>query len=309
MKSSRNFWFGLASGVALFFFFGFGPFSSSPKVVDTLDLHSPDDEEAVKAVIVRETEQFLAANFEKWSATRTHAENNLTIAAGPGRDNIVRGWQKEVANAAWMFKDNPGGVKFEVERTNWNIRVSGNVAWATYDQSITVPQYGMKDRLQTQTRCLEKTGGQWTISVLTYTDDLPTDTPETEEAIKKVCAAETQAWLDKDYQAWAAHHLQSPEDNLVACNGDCFFISLEGWMAIDAEIKTRIETGKKQGSKLTHDSFRFTIQGNMAYVSYNQTQTDPTTGNSDHSREHRVLLFEAGRWKIQSVLAFWNHKK
>lgn len=127
------------------------------------------EEAAVKAVIERETEMVGAVNIEKWSATRTQSENNLTIGAEGGSVNITRGWQKELTAVTTMFKDLPKDAKIQIERTNWNIRVSGNAAWATYDQLLTIPQFGIKDRRTTEIRCLEKTGEQWTISVLIYT--------------------------------------------------------------------------------------------------------------------------------------------
>ena len=128
-----------------------------------------EEEAAVKAVIERETDMVGALNKEQWSATRTQTENNLTIGAESGNVTITRGWQKELAAATAMFKDLAKDAKVQVERTNWNIRVSGNVAWATYDQLLTIPQFGIKDRRTTEIRCLEKTGEQWTISVLIYT--------------------------------------------------------------------------------------------------------------------------------------------
>lgn len=128
------------------------------------------EQAAVKEVIARETEMFCALNMEKWSATRTQSENNLTISANSGGINITRGWQKELAAAAAAFKDSEKDAKMQVERTNWNIRVSGNVAWATFDQYLNIPQFGIKDSRTVQIRCLEKTGGLWTISVLNYTD-------------------------------------------------------------------------------------------------------------------------------------------
>jgi ketosteroid isomerase-like protein len=126
------------------------------------------EEAAVKAVIERETEMFGALDIEKWSATRTQSENTLTIGAGTDSITITRGWQKELAATTAMFKDLAKNAKIQVERTNWNVRVSGNVAWATYDQLLSIPEFGMKDSRTTEIRCLEKTGDQWTISVLVY---------------------------------------------------------------------------------------------------------------------------------------------
>ena len=263
------------------------------------------EETAVKAVIERETEVFAAGNLEKWSATRTHTENSLTISQGPGSTSITRGWKQQLADAAWV-KDFPGGVKISVERTNWNIRVSGNVAWATYDQTLSAPQIGLKDRRTTEIRCLEKTGGQWTITVLTYTEILPpADTTEVQEAIKKVLREETQAYMDADIAKWTALHSHDENETAIWNNSDGTYGGFVGWAGLEAWATDDFSKRGKYTDKLAYDHYKFTVMGNMAFVAYDQTATT-ADGKAIKSREHRVLVRQDGQWKIQACLIFFN---
>ncbi|MBK9492216.1 MAG: hypothetical protein IPO07_28080, partial [Haliscomenobacter sp.] len=41
-----------------------------------------------------------------------------------------------------------------------------------------------------------------------------------EEAIKKVCLAETQAFLDLDFDTWSSYHVQSADEQLAWNNPD-----------------------------------------------------------------------------------------
>lgn len=263
------------------------------------------EEAAVKAVIERETEMFAAGNLEKWSATRTQTENSLTISQVSGNTTILRGWTQELADAAWL-KDFPGGIKISVERTNWNIRVSGNVAWATYDQTISAIQVGIKDQRTAQIRCLEKTGGQWTITVLTYTELIPpADTTEVQEAIKKVLREETQAYMDADIAKWTAKHSHDENETAIWNNGDGTYGGFIGWAAMAVWATEDFSKRGKYTDKLAYDNYKFTIQGNMAFVAYDQAATT-ADGKVTKSREHRVLVRKDGQWKIQACLIFFN---
>lgn len=262
------------------------------------------EEAAVKAVIERETEMFFAGDLEKWSATRTHTENILTLGHEPGNTTITRGWQKQLA-AVSGIKDFAKGAKMQVERTNWNIRVSGNVAWATFDQTLSIPQFGLKNGRSTEIRCLEKTSGQWTISVLSYTATQPSDTTEVWEAIKKVLREETQAYMDADIAKWTALHSHDENETAIWNNGDGTYGGFIGWSALALWAIEDFSKRGKYTDKLAYDHYKFTIRGNMAFVAYDQTAT-AADGKVTKSREHRVLVRQDGQWKILACLIFFN---
>ncbi len=143
--------------------------------------------------------------------------------------------------------------------------------------------------------------------LLFASSQLAAQTP-TEEALKKVCIAETQAWLDNNLDAWAATHTQGENAVLVWNNPDGSIGNMVGWTAIAATVKEAAAKGTKSTSKLVDENFRFTIQGNMAFVLYDQTLTG-ADGKTSHSREHRVLLLQGGQWKIEAVMAFYDVSK
>ncbi|MBL7826600.1 MAG: nuclear transport factor 2 family protein [Saprospiraceae bacterium] len=264
------------------------------------------DETAIKAVIERETEMFFAANLEQWSATRTPSENILTIGVGPDNIFITHGWQKQLANVTAAFKDFAGGVKIQVERTNWNIRVSGNVAWATYNQSLTVPQFGIKNSQTAEIRCLEKTNGRWTISVLSYTSNLPADTTDVQEAIKKVLREETQAYMDGDIAKWTSLHSHDPNETVIWNESNFSYGGFDSWAAMAVWAIDDFSKRGKFTDKLSYDNYKFTIRSNMAFVIYDQTSTS-VDGKITKTREHRVLVWQDGQWKIQAVMVYFKN--
>lgn len=135
------------------------------------------------------------------------------------------------------------------------------------------------------------------------------DTPSDRAAIEKICAAETQAWLDNDFEAWAALHLKSEQDILIYSNEDGSMGQLLGWPTLEATIREAAKTGQKQPDKLLNENFQFTIRCDMAFVAYDQTLTGPD-GKTHRSREHRVLIFDPAKgWLIQSVMAYYQPSK
>jgi hypothetical protein len=135
---------------------------------------------------------------------------------------------------------------------------------------------------------------------------LPVFSQSKEDAIKKVCIAETQAWLDADLNAWAAAHAQHENETIVFTNPDGTFFSLVGWDNIYKVIKEGAATAKKDDSKLGNTNFTYIIQTDMAFVAYDQTLT-AADGKVSKSRENRSLILKDGQWKIVAVLAFYDN--
>jgi hypothetical protein len=127
-----------------------------------------------------------------------------------------------------------------------------------------------------------------------------------EQAIKKVCMAETQAYVDFDYAAYAAYHVQGANDQLAWNTPDGSFGSLSGWEAISKDIKDYFQTAKKKNLKLLSDNYSFVIQGDMAFACYNASSQD-TEGKTSLAKEFRTLLKIKGQWKILAVEVYINH--
>lgn len=134
---------------------------------------------------------------------------------------------------------------------------------------------------------------------------LPAFAQTPEEAIKKVCLAETQAWLDNDLNAWAATHAQHENETAAWTNDDGSNQHLVGWANIYPVVKDMAATMQKNPSKLAADNFKTIVQGSMAFAMYDQSLTD-AAGKVSKSREHRVLVLKDGQWKIAAVMAFYE---
>ena len=126
-----------------------------------------------------------------------------------------------------------------------------------------------------------------------------------EDAIKKVCTAETQAYLDHDYDALAKYHVQNANEQLTWNSPDGSYGFESGWQKISEGLKEWFKS-KKEDSKVLNDNFSFTIKGEMAFVAYN-SKVQKADGKTSESRENRTLLLMNGTWKILAVQAYANH--
>lgn len=134
---------------------------------------------------------------------------------------------------------------------------------------------------------------------------LPTFAQNPEDAIKKVCLAETQAWLDNDLAAWVATHAQHESETVAWTNDDGSNQHIVGWGNIYPVVKDMAAAMQKNSPKLSTDNFKAIVQGSMAFAMYDQTLTD-AAGKASKSREHRVLILKDGQWKIVAVMAFYE---
>jgi ketosteroid isomerase-like protein len=126
------------------------------------------------------------------------------------------------------------------------------------------------------------------------------------DIIKKVCTAESQAYHDQDYDAWAKYHVQSADEQLAYNNPDGSYGYETGWDKISKDMKEWFRSNKKDDAKISNDEFVFTIRGDMAFVAYNSSVQSPD-GKNTKLREHRIFLRIKGQWKIIAVQAFVDH--
>ena len=127
-----------------------------------------------------------------------------------------------------------------------------------------------------------------------------------QEAIKKVCLAEIQAYVDYNYDSWASYHIQSVDEQLAWNNPDGSYGSESGWEAINNNIKEWFKTSQKENLKLSSDNFAFVIKNDMAFVSFNRSSQN-AEGKITLLKEFRTLLKKNGQWKILAIQAYVNH--
>ncbi len=127
-----------------------------------------------------------------------------------------------------------------------------------------------------------------------------------EEAIKRVCIAETKAFNDFDFDAMAAYHVQSANDQLAINKPDGSFSSKSGWEAIGKALKNYFQSNKKETVKLASENFSFVIHDDMAFACYNASSQN-IEGKTILAKEFRTLLKINGEWKILAVLAYVDY--
>ncbi len=127
-----------------------------------------------------------------------------------------------------------------------------------------------------------------------------------QEAIKKVCLSETQAYTDFNYDTWASYHVQSADEQLAWNNPDGTFGSQSGWEEISKGMKDWFKTATRKNLKQSSDNFMFIIHGDIAVVAYNTTSQN-ADGKTTKSRDYKTLLNVKGQWKILAVQAYVDY--
>lgn len=121
-------------------------------------------------------------------------------------------------------------------------------------------------------------------------------------AVLAVIRAETEAWLQRDFEALASHWLQSPQTRRLE-----YFASLgvrvdEGWDPIAARLRKIVEKfpDKQAFAGRVHwEKINVVVDGNMAWVTFDQIGSD--TGE-DRKRQLRILHRIDGAWKIACMV-------
>lgn len=105
-----------------------------------------------------------------------------------------------------------------------------------------------------------------------------------EDAIKKICLAETIAYANLDYNAWASYHVQSKDEQLNWNEPNASFGFQSGWDEISTGMKDWFKTAKKEDTKISSDNYTIVIRGDMAFAAYS-TSTQTTAGKTTKLRE------------------------
>jgi hypothetical protein len=140
-------------------------------------------EDAIKNIIIAETEHFLNADFGAWSACFVQKPYLLWSVTDGGEVGDVityRGWEdfQSAMKTSW-FDAKPDAWakemrKAQVTRHNWIIQIRGKVAWASFTQRSETPQQMTET---TETRVLEKQKGVWKMAQQTTLTDFKDAVP------------------------------------------------------------------------------------------------------------------------------------
>lgn len=127
------------------------------------------EEEAIKKVIIDETDAFWNKDFEQFSNTWVQADYVRVVGWWEhGGITVRKGWSVIGEGMKKLIKENPKKNPQNVTRENFNVRISGNMAWVTFEQYGTDTGEKAMDMpgLSYETRILEKHNGQWKIAYI-----------------------------------------------------------------------------------------------------------------------------------------------
>lgn len=131
-------------------------------------------------------------------------------------------------------------------------------------------------------------------------------------AIKQVIENETQSFFGRDYNKWKSNYAQTDYAFQAWSNNDGTFDSNVGWDDINKQIGKYISDNPEPVSshpKVERKNMLFKFYGdNVAYLTWDQFNSDQEMKNFHHSKEVRLMEKIDGQWKIVCVSAFWDYK-
>lgn len=119
-----------------------------------------------------------------------------------------------------------------------------------------------------------------------------------EAAIIAVIGAETAAFTDSDFDAWAACWVQEPRAQSVCMSSSTGLSEISGWTGVAADMRHVLDNDlgcRMQDCR--QDNFRITIEGRTAWTVFDQFAED-INGATWETFETRILEREETGWKI-----------
>lgn len=121
-----------------------------------------------------------------------------------------------------------------------------------------------------------------------------------EAAIMELCLKDTKAYVERDFAAWQSCWHQSEQSSILHTPGNIHL----GWDSIYSAMKEDYEAATEPRSFTpSHSNFFFNIQGDRAYVTFEQAMASKfTMGGApafvNKTYEVRNLIKVDGKWKI-----------
>lgn len=132
------------------------------------------------------------------------------------------------------------------------------------------------------------------------------------KAITATIEKETESFFARDYEAWKSNYAQTDYAFQAWSNDDGTFDSNVGWNDINKQIGKYISENPEPLSshpKVERKNMKYKFYGdNVAYLTWDQFNSDKPEKNFHHSKEVRLMEKIDGQWKIVCVSAFWDYK-
>ncbi|WP_428660576.1 hypothetical protein [Runella sp.] len=134
------------------------------------------------------------------------------------------------------------------------------------------------------------------------------------KAIMQTIENETTCFFKGDYNCWKENFVQANYAFQV-WSKDGYFDPKIGWLAVDDKIGRYIEDNKpgaggSNNPKVVRKDMIVKFFGdNVAYLIWNQYNSDKQMKNYTHSTETRIMEKQDGKWKIVNVTALWDRNQ
>jgi predicted ester cyclase len=261
------------------------------------------DEEAIKKIVIAETDAYVKRDFKTWAACYIDAPTTsmiLTPNGNPGSMMFSSDFSKVSKGMKGWMDASPQSEMQVISRDGWISRVNGNMAWINYDQMNLMVKTGAKIKSK-ELKVLEKMDGQWKISTSSTTWDFAHTeygSPNLEEeAIKKVIEGENAAFNAGDTEkARSFFHFQPYNRGMLTL--------LDGFTLYKAgeDFDNFYKDLKPNNIVATHTNYTIKITGNTAWETNLQTQM-----NKDDNKviltSHQMRCLEKinGTWKMVTL--------
>jgi len=140
----------------------------------------------------------------------------------------------------------------------------------------------------------------------------PANLDNEKKAINATIEKETESFFARDYEAWKSNYAHTDYAFQAWSNDDGTFDSNVGWEDINKQIGKYITENPEPLSshpKVERKNMIYKFYGdNVAYLTWDQFNSDKPEKNFHHSKEVRLMEKINGEWKIVCVSAFWDYK-
>ncbi len=119
-----------------------------------------EEEAAIIKMVEDDTKAFLAGDVAGLKNTWAFTPYTRGMAISDKGEKAYGGSGDEMLK--WVEAVKPSGATFA--NSNYNIKINGNMAWATFDQKVTQPDKSIAN--SHEVRCMEKIDGNWRIIVV-----------------------------------------------------------------------------------------------------------------------------------------------
>jgi hypothetical protein len=119
------------------------------------------DEDAIRQVLLAETDRFFARDFAGWAATFAHVPEAVQAWNNADGSSTYRlGWETISARIQEFMKNNPSPDRTPMWRENFVFRHYGNAALVTFDKWLGDRKTAKPIR---EIRVVERQGSEWKI--------------------------------------------------------------------------------------------------------------------------------------------------